>query len=152
MNANQTLLQISGLQKSFAAPDGCNHRSVNVPEFSLDGGAQLALAGESGPGKRTFLNLIAGILKPDAGAIHFNGERVSEFSEPQRDRFRAQNIGYIFQAFNLLQGYTCLENVLLGLSFGHGADRVFAENLLKRVGLGDRLHLDAQSVTYAPAE
>jgi putative ABC transport system ATP-binding protein len=139
-NPRQPLLQITGLQKSFAAPDGGQHRIVDVSEFSLDAGEQLALAGESGSGKTTFLNLIAGILKPDAGTILFNGQRVSEFSEPQRDRFRAQNIGYIFQTFNLLQGYTCLENVLLGMSFGHGADRVFAENLLKRVGLGDRLH------------
>jgi putative ABC transport system ATP-binding protein len=139
-NSRQQLLKITGLQKYFVAPDGTRHRIVAVPEFSLDAGAQLALAGESGSGKTTFLNLIAGILKPDAGTILFNGERVSEFSEPQRDRFRAQSIGYIFQTFNLLQGYTCLENALLGMSFGHGADRVFAENLLKRVGLGDRLH------------
>ena len=139
-NARQPLLQISGLQKSFVAPDGGKPRIVDVPEFWLDAGTQLALAGESGSGKTTFLNLIAGILKPDAGTIDFNGEGVSDFSGSQRDRFRAENIGYIFQTFNLLQGYTCLENVLLGMSFGHGADRVFAENLLKRVGLGDRLH------------
>jgi len=139
-NPRQPLLQITGLQKSFAAPGGGQHRIVDVPQFSLDAGAQFALAGESGSGKTTFLNLIAGILKPDAGTIHFNGACVTDLSEPRRDRFRAQNIGYIFQTFNLLQGYTCLENVLLGMSFGHGPDRVFAENLLRRVGLGDRLH------------
>jgi putative ABC transport system ATP-binding protein len=61
-------------------------------------------------------------------------------SEPERDRFRALNMGYIFQTFNLLQGYTCLENVLLGMSFGAGADRAFAESLLARVGLEKRLH------------
>jgi putative ABC transport system ATP-binding protein len=137
---NAPLLQINRLQKSFAAPGGGRHRIVDVPEFPLGAGKQLALAGESGSGKTTFLNLIAGILTPDAGTIDFNGERVSGFSEPKRDRFRAQNIGYIFQTFNLLQGYTCLENVLLGMSFGHGADRSFAEDLLRRVGLGDRLH------------
>jgi putative ABC transport system ATP-binding protein len=137
---NSPLLQIRGLQKSFVAPDGTWHRIVDVSEFSLTAGAQLALAGESGSGKTTFLNLIAGILKPDAGMIRFNGALLSEFSEPQRDRFRAHNIGYIFQTFNLLQGFTCLENVLLGMSFGPGADRVLAGNLLIRVGLGDRLH------------
>jgi putative ABC transport system ATP-binding protein len=52
---------------------------------------------------------------------------------------RAGTIGYIFQTFNLLQGYTCLENVLLGMSFGPGADRTEAERLLGRVGLGARL-------------
>jgi putative ABC transport system ATP-binding protein len=137
---NPALLQIRGLQKSFVAPDGSNHRIIDVPEFSLGACTQLALAGESGSGKTTFLNLIAGILKPEAGTIRFDDALVSEYSEPRRDRFRALNIGYIFQTFNLLQGWTCLENVLLGMSFGHGADRVFAGNLLRRVGLGDRLH------------
>jgi putative ABC transport system ATP-binding protein len=64
---------------------------------------------------------------------------MSALSEPERDRLRATTLGYIFQTFNLLQGYTCLENVLLGMSFGPGVDRAFARALLKRVGLGDRL-------------
>jgi putative ABC transport system ATP-binding protein len=64
---------------------------------------------------------------------------MSALKEPARDRLRATTIGYIFQTFNLLQGYTCLENVLLGMSFGPGADRHLAEQLLKRVGLGQRL-------------
>src|SRR5205085_8814324 len=87
----------------------------------------------------TFLNLIAGILKPDTGRIQLDGVEISALSESRRDRLRAEKIGYIFQTFNLLQGYTCLENVLLGMSFGAGADRHFAEALLKRVGLSDRL-------------
>jgi putative ABC transport system ATP-binding protein len=64
---------------------------------------------------------------------------MSALNEPARDRLRATTIGYIFQTFNLLQGYTCLENVLLGMSFGPGADRNLAEKLLQRVGLGQRL-------------
>ena len=60
--------------------------------------------------------------------------------EHHRDRLRATAIGYIFQSFNLLQGFTCLENVLLGMSFGSGIDRSRAEALLRRVGLADRLH------------
>ncbi len=143
----QPLLQISGLQKSFAAPAGGRHRIVSVAEFSLTAGLQLALAGESGSGKTTFLHLIAGILQPDAGTIHFNGEPVSTFSESQRDRFRARNLGYIFQTFNLLPGYTCLENVLLGMSFGPGVDRGRAQQLLERVGLGDRLQHRPQQLS-----
>ena len=61
-------------------------------------------------------------------------------AEHERDRFRARHLGYIFQTFNLLQGFTCMENVLLGMSFGHGMDRGRAEALLRRVGLGERLN------------
>ena len=137
---NAPLLAISNLKKSFVAPDGSRHLIVDLPEFTLEPRKQLGLAGESGSGKTTFLNLIAGILNADEGTIQLDGAVVSSLSEPRRDRFRAKSIGYIFQTFNLLQGYTCLENVLLGMSFGAGVDRAFAEGLLKRVGLGSRLH------------
>ncbi len=134
------LLTISNLIKDFKAPDGSTNRVVQVAGFELDERAQLALRGESGSGKTTFLNLIAGILKPDQGRIVVAGEEMSALSEPDRDRLRARAIGYIFQTFNLLQSHTALENVLLGMSFGAGEDPVKAEQLLKRVGLGDRLH------------
>jgi len=113
---------------------------VDVPRFELAEKMQTALAGESGSGKTTLLHLIAGILAPDSGSIKLNGVELATLSEGGRDRLRAQNIGYIFQTFNLLPGYTSIQNVLLGMSFGPGTDRVFAEQLLKRVGLGDRLN------------
>jgi putative ABC transport system ATP-binding protein len=112
---------------------------VDVPVFEMEARAQVALSGESGSGKTTFLNLIAGILTPDSGSVRLDGVELSALSEAARDRTRATAIGYIFQTFNLLQGYTCLENVLLGMSFGPGPDRARAESLLRRVGLGDRL-------------
>jgi putative ABC transport system ATP-binding protein len=106
----------------------------------LDAGEQLALRGESGSGKTTFLHLIAGILAADKGRIEIEGTDMAALSEPKRDRLRAEKLSYIFQTFNLLQGYTVLENVLLGMSFGSGADRTQARAVLERVGLGDRLH------------
>ncbi len=133
------LLEISQLKKTFVAPDGSEHTVVDIKSYGLAEKAQVALAGESGSGKTTLLHLIAGILKPDAGSLVLAGTEMSSLSEAQRDRLRATTIGYIFQTFNLLQGYTCLENVLLGMSFGPGADRVFARELLERVGLGNRL-------------
>ena len=142
------LLQISNLKKSYAAPDGGTHVVVDVPEFKLEAQAQIALSGESGSGKTTFLNLIAGILAPDTGSIQLNGQELAGLPESARDRVRATSIGYIFQTFNLLQGYTALENVLLGMSFGPGADREFAKALLKRVGLEAKLnHLPRQLST-----
>lgn len=134
------LLEITGLQKSFTSPDGSRHHVVHVPSFSLEEKAHMALRGVSGSGKTTLLHLIAGILRPDAGRIVIGGREMSALSEAGRDRLRAVSLGYIFQTFNLLPGYTCLENVLLGMSFGPGPDPGRAESLLRRVGLGDRLH------------
>jgi putative ABC transport system ATP-binding protein len=133
------LLEVLQLKKSFLAPDGSNHCVIDVPSFALEEKAQLALCGESGSGKTTLLHLIAGILKPDSGSIKVAGQHVSNLSESERDRFRALTIGYIFQTFNLLPAFTCLENVLLGMSFGPGVNRPLAERLLERVGLIDKL-------------
>lgn len=133
------LLEIEGLKKAYLSPDGNRHTVIDVPWLTVQEKSQIALRGESGSGKTTLLNLIAGILKPDEGRVVIDGQEMSALNEPARDRLRAMTIGYIFQTFNLLHGYTCLENVMLGMSFGAGVDRAFAESLLRRVGLGDRL-------------
>ncbi len=135
------MLAITDLAKSFAAPDGRRNAVLRIPQFGLAAGAQLALRGASGSGKTTFLHLVAGILTPDTGRVVLEGVNLSALRESQRDRLRAEKIGYIFQTFNLLQGFTALENVQLGLAFGpKGADRDHARHLLERVGLGTRLH------------
>lgn len=133
------MLSVQDLQRSFRSPDGDAVRVVDVPRFELVAGAQTALRGESGSGKTTFLHLLAGILAADAGRVVIDGTEMTALSESRRDRLRAEKIGYIFQTFNLLQGYTCLENVVLGMTFGRGADRAHARVLLERVGLGHRL-------------
>jgi len=133
------MLSIEGLTKSYPSPEGGRVVVVDVPVFALAAGQQLALRGESGSGKTTFLHLIAGILAADTGRVLLDGADMVALGEPQRDRLRAEKLGYIFQTFNLLQGHTVLENVLLGMSFGPGADRVQARAVLERVGLGDRL-------------
>lgn len=133
------LLELADLKKSFVAPDGTRRTIIDVPRFDLDERQQLALRGASGSGKTTLLHLVAGILRPDSGRIVLAGREVSAFAESARDQHRAFSIGYIFQTFNLLQGHTSLENVLLGMAFGAGEDRARAEALLKRVGLRDHL-------------
>jgi len=134
------LLAVKNLTKVYRRPDGSAHKVVDVPEFFLEAGEQRALRGESGSGKTTFLHLIAGILAPDSGSILIDGRDIATLGEAARDRARAETIGYIFQTFNLLQGHTVLENVELGMAFGRGVDRAHAEALLRRVGLGERLH------------
>jgi len=140
VNPGPALLQIKGLRKSFPAPDGGRKLIIDVPDFCLAEGEHLALRGESGSGKTTFLNLVSGILAPDSGSIQLAGSDMAALGEHRRDRLRGSSIGYIFQTFNLLQGYSCLENVLLGMTFGTRADRSQALALLGRVGLSHRLN------------
>ena len=134
------LLTLTDVAKSYRLPDGSERRVVDVASFSMEPGEQVALAGGSGSGKTTLLNLIAGILRPDSGSIECDGVDVAQLSESHRDRFRAERIGYVFQTFNLLQGYTALENVELGMMFGVGVDGEYARALLDRVGLSGRLY------------
>lgn len=135
-----SLLSVTNLTKSYTSSDGVAQRIVQIDSFSLDAAQSIALRGESGSGKTTFLNIIAGILRADSGEVRIDGEAMTSLSEPKRDALRAAKLGYIFQTFNLLQGFTCLENVLLGMKFGPGVDRKRAEELLRRVGLSERLH------------
>ncbi len=139
------LLDVTDLKKSFASPDGERMLIVDVPRFALAAGEQVAVRGASGSGKTTFLNLVAGILQADRGTIVLDGHTVTAMSESGRDRLRARTLGYVFQNFNLLQGYTALENVMLGMLFGVGVDATRARGLLERVGLSHR-------VDYRPSQ
>jgi putative ABC transport system ATP-binding protein len=134
------MLDVRDLRKSFAGPEGARVEIVRISQFSLGAGEERALRGESGCGKTTFLNLVSGILAADSGTIAIDGTDMASLREPARDRLRAAKLGYIFQTFNLLQGYTVIENVVLGMSFSPGgADFRRARDLLGRVGLGHRL-------------
>jgi putative ABC transport system ATP-binding protein len=135
-------LRIEELRKTFRSPTGSlsDEFGLYVPEFRLAAGEQAAMEGRSGTGKTTFLHLIAGILRADSGRVLVAGEDIVAMSESRRDRHRGRHIGYVFQTFNLLSGYTALENVLLGMMFGRGADRDAAVDLLESLGLGDRMN------------
>jgi len=133
------VLHLEQLTRSFRAPDGTTTPVIDITSFTLAAGEQAALRGASGSGKTTLLHLIAGILTPDRGTVVVDGRDMAALPEAARDQWRAATIGYVFQTFNLLQGYSALENVLLGMTFGRGADRARATAMLERVGLADRL-------------
>lgn len=119
---------------------------VDIPQWSLDRCAQVAIFGPSGCGKSTLLHVVAGLLAPAEGSVVVCGSELTALSESDLDLFRARHIGYIFQDFNLLQGYTALENVLLGMAFSRQKpDKHHAKELLARVGLSHR-------VKHRPAE
>ena len=135
-----SLLELRNLVRSHRSPEGQREVVLELDSFSLEPSEQVAIAGGSGSGKTTFLNVIAGILRPDSGEVLFDGTDLAQASEGARDAFRPRHLGYVFQTFQLLDGYTALENVLLGMLFGPGADREHARALLERLGLGERLN------------
>lgn len=134
------LLRIQDLRKDYTSPEGELQRVLDVPSFTLEAGEQVAIAGSSGSGKTTFLNILAGILPTDGGSVRFGEVEVTSLSEAERDRYRARELGYVFQSFHLLGGYSALENVVLGSSFGPGGDVAQARELLTRLGLAERLN------------
>lgn len=135
-----TILNISQLVKRL----GSEKESflLKIPQFSLESGSQIALAGESGSGKTTLLHLICGIVAADEGSICIADTDITRLTESKRDSFRAQHIGVVYQTFNLLQGFTAKENVMLGGSFSrhphHLASR--AKELLERLGLEEHIN------------
>jgi ABC-type lipoprotein export system ATPase subunit len=145
LRAAERVLEVSDLKKSFVSPEGEHRTVVDVAHFELRECSQVALHGHSGCGKTTFLNMLAGIVRPDSGKVVVQGAEISELPESKRDRLRAATIGYVHQNFNLLQAFSALENVLLAMSFGLGTDQARARALLERVGLGSRL-------TYRPKQ
>ena len=138
---SQTLVEIKHLVKGYA------RGGQMVPvlhDISLDiaRGDFIALMGPSGSGKSTLLNLIAGIDKPDAGILRIDGEDITQLSEGELADWRASNIGFIFQFYNLMPVLSAFENVelplqLTNLSRAERRERV--EMTLSLVGLSDRM-------------
>lgn len=134
------MLLLKDVKKSYIEPDGTVLPILHVPRFELAAGEQVVIRGRSGCGKTTLLHAIAGISRIDSGSIKISETDITRLPEAGRDRFRARHLGYVFQTFNLLPGFSALENVMLGMSFtGNRADRAWALTLLDRVGLSHRL-------------
>ena len=134
------ILHLRNVKKTFRQPDGSELHILDVPEFIVAEGEQVILIGPSGCGKTTLLHVIAGISRPDSGKVRVDDFDLTLMSEAECDRFRAERIGYVFQTFNLLSGFTALENVLLAMRFASGRpNKARARQLLERVGLGHRM-------------
>jgi putative ABC transport system ATP-binding protein len=134
------MLLLKDVRKTFREPDGSPLPILDIREFHVAPGEQVVLMGKSGCGKTTLLHVIAGISRPDSGVVRVDGCDITRLSEAGCDRLRADKIGYVFQTFNLLPGFSALENVILGMTFaGRGADASRARQLLERVGLKHRI-------------
>jgi ABC-type lipoprotein export system ATPase subunit len=134
------MLLVENVKKAYREPSGEWLPILEVPRLEVGAGEQVVIRGRSGGGKTTLLNVIAGLATADSGKIVVRETDVTRLPEAARDRFRARHIGFVFQTFNLLPGFTALENVLLGMTFTHQQnDRSRASTLLDRVGLRHRL-------------
>jgi len=131
---------------SFAWP-GRDAYGVEIEHFALDAGSSTLLLGPSGSGKSTFLSLLCGIAMPTRGMINILGTDITKLSGRQRDRFRAEHIGIIFQMFNLLPYGSVRDNVALPLSFAHkrrervlmqGTIAAEVSKMLQALGLSDK--------------
>lgn len=110
---------------------------LRIPNLEIQAGQQLALRGRSGSGKSTLLNLIAGVLLPDSGCVEVAGRDITRLSESQRDGWRGQKLGYVFQSFQLLAGLTVYENLWLAAALS-GREATKVEHFLQRLDLTER--------------
>ena len=108
--------------------------------FALEPGAFLAIVGPSGSGKSTLLGLLAGLDRPRSGRVWLDGQDLGTLSEDQRAKLRAEKVGFVFQSFHLIPTLTARENVQVPLELRAQPARERADELLARVGLGDRAH------------
>ncbi len=124
---------------------------IHIEKFAVDKHEKLFIKGPSGCGKSTLLNLIAGVFEPTAGDVHILGKSITRLSQAQRDVFRADHIGFVFQQFNLLPYLSLIDNVLLPCHFskrrkqqalsGGQSLTTAASELLSQLGIvGDELN------------
>ena len=131
-------LELIDLHKRF----GPQREVLAGISMRLEAGERVALLGESGVGKSTLLNLIAGLERADAGEIWLDGQAVHSLSDDQAAAIRARDIGFVFQAFHLLAHLRLWQNVAIPMLLGAceiGQARAAAEAMLDRVGLGSRV-------------
>ena len=128
------LVAAAGLVKTFGAGRGAR-RVLDGAALDVAPGEMVALLGRSGSGKSTLLNLIGGIDRPDSGTVEVAGHRLDRLSERELTRFRATQVGFVFQFFHLIPELTGEENVLLPARLARGAPPGGARALLDRLGL-----------------
>ncbi|WP_125583878.1 ABC transporter ATP-binding protein/permease [Levilactobacillus cerevisiae] len=134
-------LEINNIHKSYHLADGTALAVLNGINATFGPGEFVSIVGESGGGKSTLMNIIAGLDSDYTGDVSINGRSLSQMNERELDQYRRENVGFIFQSFNLISHLTILENVLVGLemtTLPHADQVAKAQHLLAEVGLAKR--------------
>ena len=138
--ADTCVLRARGLRKEYGKGEGLV-RAVDGVDLDIGAGETVAVMGPSGCGKSTLLHLLGGLDRPSGGEVSLNGRRIDDIGEKALARMRRTDVGFVFQAFHLMEELTAVENVeLSALLAGRSprAARRRARELLERVGLADR--------------
>lgn len=115
-----SLLEVNHLQKIYTTRFGdAQVQALSDVNFSVEDGEYVAIMGESGSGKTTLLNILAALDKPTGGDVKLNGQSLSEIRDSRMAIFRRENLGFVFQDFNLLDTFTIMDNILLPLVLGN---------------------------------
>src|SRR5664279_4198027 len=140
------MISIRAVAKTFLSPSGELLRVLQDVSLEIPAGASAAIQGPSGSGKSTLLGLMAGLDQPTSGEIIVAGHSLTGLSEAALSRFRAQNLGFVFQAYHLLPHFSALQNVIIAAEIaGLAGAEAKAREALARVGLEERAeHLPAQ--------
>ena len=138
--ADTSVLRAGGLRKEYGKGEGLV-RAVDGVDLDIGAGETVAVMGPSGCGKSTLLHLLGGLDRPSGGEVSLTGRRIDNIGEKALARMRRTAVGFVFQAFHLMEELTAIENVeLSALLAGRSprAARRRAEELLEQVGLTDR--------------
>ncbi len=140
------MISIRSVSKTFLSPSGEPLRVLQEVSLEIPAGASVAIQGPSGSGKSTLLGLVAGLDHPSSGEVVVNGQVITGLSELALSRFRAKNLGFVFQAYHLLAHFSALQNVVISAEIaGLAQPEARALEALARVGLAERAeHLPAQ--------
>jgi putative ABC transport system ATP-binding protein len=133
-------------QLKFSYPNTERGR-LDIERFQVNTGEKIFLFGPSGSGKTTFLEILAGVLTPESGSLKMDGTELTKLSNSERDAFRADKIGYIFQNFNLIPYLSVIENIALPLNLSHERRKLVPKNqelqkiqaMAQRLGIQDLL-------------
>ncbi len=131
--------------------NGTKIEALKLKKIKIEDGKHVAFIGSSGCGKTTLFNLISGMITPTEGTVEVNDVDITSLTEVERDLFRANHIGYIFQDFNLFPDFTVLQNVVLPMSFSKRYSKKemneLAKDILKKVGMNEKMNQKVKTLS-----